>query len=349
MNRDHLPGSLRRVLERIDHLILTAPPPVRDQPHSLQALYLSHCQHELQMTPQSLRQQYYYSRYILRWFAERNRRFPADVRAADIEAFLAFQRDIRGNSLTQQRHYLDTLRRFCRLLCRERLIDEDPTEPFHLKTPIIQNIHRILNLQQLHELLQAARADRDQAPSRYRDARTRDAALISLLATTGCRLAEALALIRCRIGPQTRHAFFPGKGDFRHAVRERVVPLEDPQVRHDIDLWLARRPTEPDTLVFVTASGRPLEPHQVLYKLRRLGQLAGIPHRVSPHDLRATFASRLVENGIDPLALQQLMGHTDLATTLTLYVKLDVNTLHQAWRRSNPLASLTDGPDDEHG
>lgn len=349
MKRQHLPGSLRRVLERIDHLILTAPVPSIDHPKSLQALYLSHCQNELQMTPQSLKQQYFYSNYILRWFDERHRRFPADIRAADIETFLAFQRDTRGNSLTQQRHYLDTLRRFCRLLRREGFIDDDPSKTFYLKTPKIHNIHRILTLEELQKLLQAARADRDRAPSHYRDARIRDAALVGLLATTGCRIAEALALIRCRIGPQTRHAFFPGKGDFRHAVRERVVPLEDPQVRRDLDLWLRKRPADPDTLVFVTANGKPLEPHYVQQKLQRLRREAGITHRISPHDLRATFASRLVENGIDPLALQQLMGHSHLATTLTLYVKLDVNTLHEAWRRSNPLASLNDDPDDQHG
>ena len=339
MNRRHLPNSLQRALERIDRLIREAPAPSLDSPESLHALYLSHCRDELQFTPQSLRQQYYYSRYILRWFAQREQDFPL-VGPDDIEAFLTFQRDERHNSLTQQRHYLGTLRRFFQLLVRDGWIKQDPSLLFHLKAPKLTNIHQILTLDELHKLLDAARYDRDHAPLRYHDARIRDAALVGLIATTGCRLAEALALIRCRVDLQRHLVFFPGKGDFRHAVKERVVPLDDPDVGRDVSLWLEKRPTDPDSLIFVTAGDKPLEPHHVHGKLRRLARLAEIERRVTPHSLRATFASRLVENGIDPLALQQLMGHQHLATTLGLYVELDVDTLHGAWRQCNPLNAL---------
>ncbi len=348
MSRRHLPNSLQLVLERIDRMILEAPAPSRDHPESLHALYLCHCRDELQFTPQSLRQQYYYSRYFLRWFSERQLAFPTDIGPNDIEAFLNFQRDNRGNSLTQQRHYLVTLRRFFQLLLRDGWIDHDPTLPFHLKAPKRLNVRHILSLDELRALLQTAREDRDLAPPRFLSARIRDAALVGLIATTGCRIAEALALIRCRIDLQRQLAFFPGKGSFRHAVQERVVPLEDPDVCQDLELWLEKRPVEPDTLVFVTPSGKIVEPHHVHDKLRRLARLAGIRRKVTPHGLRATFASRLVENGIDPLALQQLMGHGHLATTLSLYVELDSDTLHHTWRQSNPLAALDTDSENRH-
>ena len=56
----------------------------------------------------------------------------------------------------------------------------------------------------------------------------------------------------------------------------------------------------------------------------------------------------MVENGIDPLALQQLMGHGHLATTLGLYVELDIDSLHHTWRQSNPLAALDSDSGDHH-
>ncbi len=349
MSRHRLPNSIQRSLERIDRMILEAPAPSRDHPESLLALYLCHCRDELQFTPQSLRQQYYYSRYILRWFGERQLAFPADIDPNHIEAFLNFQRDDRGNSLTQQRHYLVTLRRFFQLLVREGWIDHDPTLPFHLKAPKRLNIRHILSLDELRRLLGTAREDREVAPPHFLSARIRDAALVSLIAITGCRIGEALALIRCRIDLQRRLVFFPGKGNFRHAVQERVVPLEDPDVCRDLELWLEKLPADPDTFVFVTPSGKIVEPHHVQEKLRRLARLAGIGRKVTPHGLRATFASRMVENGIDPLALQQLMGHCHLATTLSLYVELDIDTLHDTWRQSNPLAALDTDSGDPHG
>jgi site-specific recombinase XerD len=313
----------------------------------LLALYLGHCRHELQLTPHSLRQQFFNLRYVQRWFAEHYPCFPAATTTPHIEDFLAFQRDIRGNSLAHLHHYLYTLRRFFRLLVDEGLLSEDPTQPLHLKKPKVRNIRHILSLAELNRLLHAAREDRDRGPTQFHLLRIQDVALIGLLATTGCRLFEALALRRCHIGPDTRVVFYPGKGDLRHAVRERVVPLEDPQVRNDLDLWLQHRPSEPETMVFVTSAGQPLDAKHVHRRLRRLVRLAQLDRKVTAHSLRATFASRLVENGIDPLTLQQLMGHTNLKTTLTLYVKLDVNTLQDTWRRTNPLTALPKKDDDQ--
>jgi len=344
---DQLPNSLQRTIDRIHELIRNAAGPRLDDPATLFAHYLDHCSSELQLTARSLRQQYYYLRYILRWFAEHQQSFPQHTSVDAILDFLAFQRDVRGNSLVQRRHYLDTFRRFFRLLVRDGLLSVDPTETINLKTPSTSNIHQILDIDELDRLIDTARHDRDHAPARFRLSKTRDAALVGLLAATGCRLAEALALVRSRIDLKAAVAFYPGKGDLRHAVKERVVPIENEGIRRDIALWLDLRPTPHDTIIFVTASGRIVEPTMINQRLNRLARRANIQRKVTPHSLRATFASRLIDNGIDPAALQQLMGHSRLSTTLTLYTKLDVRSLHDTWRRTNPLATLPEVHDHE--
>lgn len=347
MKPRNLPNSLLRIIDRIDLLIRSASHPRLDDSSSLLAHYLDHCRSEMQFTARSLRQQYYYLRYILRWYADRQQPFPLNTNAESIMDFLAFQRDVRGNSLVQRHHYLDTLRRFFRLLIRDGLLSVDPTELLSLKTPSVRNVHQTLELDELNRLLAAARDDRDRAPERFRLPKTRDAALVGLLAATGCRLAEALALVRGRIDLEAAVAFYPGKGDLRHAVKERVVPIEDKSVRNDIALLLDLRPEPHDTLIFVTASGLIVEPTVVNQRMHRLASLANVQRKVTPHGLRATFASRLIDNGIDPVTLQQLMGHSRLSTTMTLYTKLDVRSLHDTWRRSNPLAALPEVHDHE--
>ncbi|MEM6927275.1 MAG: tyrosine-type recombinase/integrase [Myxococcota bacterium] len=343
--RDRFPNSLRNALARIDALIAAHATLVLEDDASVLATYLGYCRDERLLTPQSLRQQYYELAYMQRWFRAQGRSLPKGTTTQDIRAFLDFQRDERGNSLVQLRHYLGTLRSVFRWLVDRQVLDLDPTADLALRTPPIRNVHDVLDRDELLRLLQAARDDRDEAPPRFRAIRTRDAALISLFAATGCRLSEALGLTRERLDLQARSAFLPGKGDHRYAVKERVLPLVDDDAVDDIRRWLAMGPENPSAPVFATPSGSIVEPHSVYARLRRVARRAGLERRVTPHALRATFASRLVANGIDPVALQQLMGHAQLATTLTLYAKLDHRSLHDAWLRHNPLAPAED--DDE--
>jgi site-specific recombinase XerD len=341
--RGPLPNTLQRALDRIDRLIADHPALVVDEEASLLAGYLGYCRDELLFTPWSLRQQYYHLRYVQRWFRAEGLAFPDVDGPRTLRAFLDFQRAERGNSLIQLRHYLDTFRRLFAWLLHQGVIPTDPTATISLRTPPIRNVRDVLGRSELLRLLQAARDDRDEAPPRFHLARTRDAALIGLLAGTGCRLAEALALTRAHIDLNAGFVFLPGKGDLRYAVKERVVPMIDPLIRGDLERWLSLVPLPPDTPVFTTPSGQIVEPHSVQERLRRLARSAGISRRVTPHGLRATFASLLVANGIDPVALQQLMGHSRLSTTLTLYARLDTGSLHDAWLRHNPLAEPTDG------
>lgn len=86
--------------------------------------------------------------------------------------------------------------------------------------------------------------------------------------------------------------------------------------------------------------GNPLSTQELFARTRRYAREAGITRPLGPHRLRTYFASSLVAGGIDPLALQALMGHHSLRTTLRHYVALDEEHLRAVWRATNPLAHL---------
>ena len=104
--------------------------------------------------------------------------------------------------------------------------------------------------------------------------------------------------------------------------------------------YLTLRKPYPAKLLFISTKNKPLEPNIVRSFLKRYARLASINKNITPHSLRATFASLLVKNGIDPFSLKSLMGHQNFATTLNLYAKLDQDTVKEMWKKFNPLTNL---------
>ena len=141
--------------------------------------------------------------------------------------------------------------------------------------------------------------------------RRRYAILFGLILNSGLRIAEALAVkvqdVRVMEGV-AKSLRVIGKGD-----KERLVPLPE-AFGQLFGAWLADR--KPDAFVFAKAPGaRPLGPHAVRAYLRRLLTRAGIAKKVTPHKLRHTYATRLLEAGAELVDIQVLLGHRDLGTT----------------------------------
>ena len=125
-----------------------------------------------------------------------------------------------------------------------------------------------------------------------------------------------------------------GKGS-----KQRLVPLS-PVAEEWFKYWLQERatwPLKPESrdIAFVNRYGRPLTRAMVFTIVRRLCSEAGITKTVSPHTLRHSFATHLLQNGADLRVIQQLLGHEDLATT-EIYTHLDVQDLRQAVLRYHP-------------
>jgi integrase/recombinase XerC len=165
----------------------------------------------------------------------------------------------------------------------------------------------------------------------------RDAAVAALLYGAGLRIAEALSLTRAEAplpgagaegGLRVR-----GKGD-----KERVVPIL-PAVRERVAAYLALCPHRPGPggPLFVGVRGGPLNQRQVRAAMIALRRRLGLPEHATPHALRHSFATHLLESGADLRAIQDLLGHASLSTTQR-YTAVDAARLMAVWKKAHPRA-----------
>jgi integrase/recombinase XerC len=160
----------------------------------------------------------------------------------------------------------------------------------------------------------------------------RDLALFTLLYGCGLRLGEALALNIAQ-APRGDGMVITGKGN-----KQRLVPVL-PVVRQAIDVYLEQRPFSKaaDQPLFVGARGKRLNPGVVQRQMRRLRALLGLGERATPHALRHSFATHLLAKGGDLRTIQELLGHSSLATTQR-YTQVDADRLAAIHGKAHPRA-----------
>ena len=228
--------------------------------------------------------------------------------------------------------HLSTLRSFFRWACREGHLEKNPARG--LPSPRVpKTLPRAMSLPDTERLLAA---DQEEAfvPERER-------ALFELLYATGLRVSEAAGLDLSDVDFSSRLVRVTGKGR-----RERIVPFGEAAaeslreylpsreaLRHRAGLDNARG-GEP---VFVNARGGRLTPRSMARLLKRRLRAAGLPEQISPHALRHTFATHLLEAGADLRAIQELLGHASLSTTQK-YTHLDAARLAEVYRNAHPKA-----------
>lgn len=163
----------------------------------------------------------------------------------------------------------------------------------------------------------------------------RDMALLELLYGSGLRISEALRLNVGDLRPESGHVRVMGKGS-----KERVVPLSDTCIAA-LARYLAVRadipPVHGERAVFLGRRGKRLDRRQAARILEERAQEAGIPQHVSPHDLRHSFATHLLEGGADLRAVQELLGHSRISTTQR-YTHLNLDALSRIYDSAHPLA-----------
>ena len=142
----------------------------------------------------------------------------------------------------------------------------------------------------------------------------RDTAMLATLYATGLRVSELCNLLRREVNLNAGYLRTIGKGR-----KERLVPLS-PVAREAIEAYLERgreafvvRPREP--ALFLTGRGKPMTRQWFWTLIRRYARAAGITAKVSPHVLRHSFATHLLERGADLRAVQAMLGHSDISTT----------------------------------
>ncbi len=171
-------------------------------------------------------------------------------------------------------------------------------------------------------------------------AERRDGALFTLLYGAGLRISEALALDLRDLprGPDADAVLrVRGKGS-----KERLVPLL-PAVLSALRDWAAHHPDPaPDSPLFPGVRGGRLDPAVAQKAMRDYRRLVGLPEHATPHALRHSFATHLLEGGADLRSIQELLGHASLSTTQR-YTLADEAHLLDVWRRTHPRSGRTEG------
>ncbi|WP_243226121.1 site-specific tyrosine recombinase XerD [Microbacterium sp. CIAB417] len=214
-----------------------------------------------------------------------------------------------------------------RFLVREGIAPEDPTGRLRPpKTP--QRLPKALTIDQVEALLAAPSPDEPMG--------IRDRALLELLYATGARVSEAIGLDVDDLshGEVLR---LRGKG-----AKERIVPIGS-YARSAVDAYLTR--VRPDLAakgratarLFLGARGAPLSRQSAWLIIRQAADTAQITADVSPHTLRHSFATHLLQGGADVRVVQELLGHASVATT-QIYTHVSVDALRDIYATSHPRA-----------
>lgn len=251
----------------------------------------------------------------------------ARLRPADLRAYLADCR-IRGLSATSTARSMAGVRSFFQFLNKREGLEISAIHG--LRTPKVRKtLPRPLSKSDASEAVSAAR-DLGGEPW----IGLRDAALISLLWGCGLQISEALGLRR-RYAPLKDILIISGKGG-----KERLVPIL-PVVNKAIETYLAACPYDegPDGQLFFGARGGPLNPGVVQRQMRRLRAILGLPETATPHALRHSFATHLLEAGGDLRSIQELLGHASLSTTQR-YTEVDSAQLRSVHRAAHPRSRL---------
>ena len=247
-----------------------------------------------------------------------------EVKLEDMDNFSASLHDQRITPRSQAR-ILSGVRSFFKFLLLDGFIDVDPTEL--LVSPHVRNA--------LPDVLSTAEVDRLEASidlSKWEGQRNR--AIIEVLFSCGLRVSELVNLKLSNLYVEEKFVRITGKGD-----KERLVPISS-RALDELNAWFADRnamrikPGEED-YVFLNRRGAHLTRTMILIMIKRQAVAAGITKTISPHTLRHSFATALLEGGADLIAIQAMMGHEDIATT-EIYTHIDTSSLREEITKHHP-------------
>jgi integrase/recombinase XerD len=227
---------------------------------------------------------------------------------------------------------VSAIRQFFKFCCMENGAKSNPAEL--LQSPAqAKRLPRFLTHEQVEALLSASESGLPYQHESSRDAlQARDRAMIYLLYATGLRVSELVGLTTHEVDLSLEYVRVKGKGD-----KERIVPFASAAGTHLRDYLSQHRPAlKPVTdHVFVNHRGMVLTRQAFWKGLNALASLAGIQGAISPHKLRHSFATHLLQSGMNLRSLQMLLGHSDLSTT-QIYAHVTPEHLKAAHRKFHP-------------
>ena len=243
----------------------------------------------------------------------------------DLEGFVCTLQDV-GIQPRSQARIISGVKSFYKFLRLEHYMDTDPTEL--LLTPKIgRHLPEVLTIAEIDAMIDAI--DMSKAEGQ------RNRAIIETLYGCGLRVSELVTLKLSQLYLDERYVLIQGKGN-----KQRVVPIS-PVAIEQINLYLeqtrsrqvAQRGSE--DILFLNRRGAMLTRQMIFHIVKQLCELAGVRTVISPHTLRHSFATHLLEGGANLRAIQQMLGHESITTT-EIYVHIDRTRLRDEIMQHHP-------------
>ncbi|MBV6485606.1 MAG: Tyrosine recombinase XerD [Flavobacteriales bacterium] len=253
---------------------------------------------------------------------------PEKLTQQQLEQFLSFVSEYGLSARTQAR-ILSGIKAFYKYLSIEDIIDENPTEL--LEAPKIgRKLPDVLSIEEINELISAIDLSKPEGE--------RNKAILETMYSCGLRVSELINLKLSNLVFNEGFIHVVGKGS-----KERIVPIGSIAIKHiNIYIQSVRNHQQNITkssedIVFLNRRGAKLTRVMIFTIIKQLCKKAGINKSISPHTLRHSFATHLVEGGADLRAVQEMLGHESITTT-EIYTHLDRDYLRQAILDFHPRA-----------
>lgn len=245
---------------------------------------------------------------------------------ATILAYLE-QLQSKGRAVSTISRNLAAIKSYYQFLVRERYLDKDPAA--NLESPKLEKkLPKILTISEVEELLKQ--------PNSFLPTGMRDKAMLELLYATGIRVSELISLNVSDVNLEMGYIKCYGKGS-----KERIVPLGSIAAKC-VQEYITRGRgklvrTYDEPALFVNHHGNRLTRQGFWKIIKKYAQEAAITKEITPHTLRHSFATHLLENGADLRSVQEMLGHADISTT-QIYTQVTKNRLKEVYEKAHPRA-----------
>lgn len=237
-----------------------------------------------------------------------------------------------GQSAKTLARKLAALKSLFKYAMRNKIIEKNPV--YSIRSPKLPSrLPVFLSQEQLQSLFRSIQADSFIA--------SRDKALIDLIYSTGMRLNELVELNIMDLNEHGNTVSVVGKGN-----KQRVLPVGSETMKSVWNYLSYRRekfgPAKPSSPLFISKRNKRISPRDVQYRIEKIiMSFSGGAKKNSPHVLRHSFATHLLENGADLQAVRSLLGHSSLSTT-QIYTHVDTGRLKDVYRQAHPRAGKKD-------
>lgn len=234
---------------------------------------------------------------------------------------------LRGRTAATIARKLAAIKAFYRFMITENYLQSDPAEAVEAGTKGV-HLPKVLTEPEIQALLEA--------PDISTAEGLRDRTMLEMLYATGMRVSELVTVKAASVNLDMRYVIAFGKGS-----KERIVPLGSVAITYlrkylteGRNHFLKENEKDPETL-FLGLGGQGLTRQRVWEIIKQYGRQAGITKMISPHVLRHSFATHLLDNGADLRSVQEMLGHADISTT-QIYTHLTNKRLRSVYEKAHP-------------